>query len=129
MINNFVRWMLGKEPFLDSDRYTYAKIGNILTTQLARLTIAEKLLIYCLAIRREPLSIDVLAEHFAPLDLDRSLPSTIDSLIERSFNRSVLTQQLPPNLLKLNVIPCKRTAVQIAEFISIQSPQGGHMLY
>ncbi|AFY92066.1 NB-ARC domain-containing protein [Chamaesiphon minutus] len=75
--------------FLESDRYTYAKISNILTAQLARLTIAEKLLIYCLAIRREPVSIETLAAHFAPLNLDRSLPTTIDSLIKRSIVQAI----------------------------------------
>ncbi len=75
--------------FLESDRYTYAKISNILTAQLARLTTEEKLLIYCLAIRREPVSLDILSEHFAPLNLDRSLTSTIDSLIKRSIVQAI----------------------------------------
>jgi WD40 repeat protein len=75
--------------FLESDRYTYAKISNILTAQLARLTREEKLLIYCLAIRREPVSLDTLSEHFAPLNLDRALPTTIDSLIKRSIVQSI----------------------------------------
>jgi hypothetical protein len=58
------------EEFLESDRYTYAKIGNILTAQLARLTTEEKLLIYYLAIQREPVSIESMIAHFAPLGID-----------------------------------------------------------
>jgi WD40 repeat protein len=106
------------DDFLDSDRYTYAKIGNILTTQLARLTIAEKLLIYCLAIRREPISIDALTEHFAPLDLDRSLPSTIDSLIKRSIVQSIGNNYPTANQVREKSGKVKRYTLQnvILEF-------------
>jgi WD40 repeat protein len=75
--------------FLESDRYTYAKISNILTTQLARLTTDEKLLVYYLAIQREPVSIESMMIHFAPLGLDRSLPTTVDSLIKRSIVQAI----------------------------------------
>jgi WD40 repeat protein len=77
------------EEFLESDRYTYAKISNILTAQLARLTTEEKLLIYYLAIQREPVSIESMTAHFAPLGLDRSLPTTVDSLIKRSIVQTI----------------------------------------
>jgi WD40 repeat protein len=75
--------------FLESDRYTYAKISNILTTQLARLSTDEKLLVYYLAIQREPVSIESMMTHFTPLGLDRSLPTTVDSLIKRSIVQSI----------------------------------------
>jgi WD domain, G-beta repeat len=106
------------EEFIDSDRYTYAKISNILTTQLARLTIAEKLLIYCLAIRREPVSIDTLVEQFAPLDLDRSLPGTIDSLIKRSIVQSVGSNYPTSNQVREKSTKVKRYTLQnvILEF-------------
>jgi WD40 repeat protein len=106
------------ENFLDSDRDTYAKISNILTTQLARLTIAEKLVIYCLAIRREPVSIDALVEHFAPLDLDRSLPDTIDSLIKRSIVQSIGNNYPTANQVREKSGKIKRYTLQnvILEF-------------
>ncbi|MCY7368019.1 MAG: WD40 repeat domain-containing protein [Chamaesiphon sp.] len=75
--------------FLESDRYTYAKISNILTTQLARLSTDEKLLVYYLAIQREPVSIESMMIHFTPLGLDRSLPRTVDSLIKRSIVQAI----------------------------------------
>jgi WD40 repeat protein len=77
------------EAFLESDRYTYAKISNILTTQLARLTTDEKLLVYYLAIQREAVSIESMIVHFTPLGLDRSLPTTVDSLIKRSIVQAI----------------------------------------
>ena len=77
------------EAFLESDRYTYAKISNILTAQLARLTTDERLLIYYLAIQREPVSIESMIVHFTPLGLDRSLPTTVDSLIKRSIVQAI----------------------------------------
>jgi WD40 repeat protein len=80
--------------FLESDRYTYAKIGNILTAQLARLATEEKLLIYYLAIQREPVSIESMYQHFAPLNLDRSLPTTVDSLIKRSIVQMIGSNDL-----------------------------------
>ena len=82
------------EYFLESDRYTYAKIGNILTAQLARLTTEEKLLVYYLAIQREPVSIESMYQHFAPLNLDRSLPTTVDSLIKRSIVQTIGSNDL-----------------------------------
>jgi hypothetical protein len=106
------------EEFIDSDRYTYAKISNILTTQFARLTLAEKLLIYCLSIRREPVSIDTLVEQFSPLDLDRSLPGTIDSLIKRSIVQSVGSNYPTSNQIREKSNKVKRYTLQnvILEF-------------
>lgn len=75
--------------FLESDRYTYAKISNILTAQLARLSTDEKLVVYYLAIQREPVAIESMIVHFTPLGLDRSLPTIVDSLIKRSIVQAI----------------------------------------
>jgi WD40 repeat protein len=53
------------------------------------LTTDERLLIYYLAIQREPVSIETMTVHFAPLGLDRSLPTTVDSLIKRSIVQAI----------------------------------------
>jgi WD40 repeat protein len=91
IVNNFGGDL---EEFLASDRYTYAKINNILTTQLARLTTEEKLVIYYLAVQREPVSIESMSAHFTPLNLNLSLPTTLDSLIKRSIVQSIGNDRL-----------------------------------
>jgi WD40 repeat protein len=106
------------EAFLESDRYTYAKISNILTTQLARLKTDEKLLIYYLAIQREPVSIESMSKHFAPLGLDRSLPTTIDSLIKRSIVQTIGSNNIISTNLSSKSSKNKRYTLQnvILEF-------------
>jgi WD40 repeat protein len=104
--------------FLDSDRYTYAKISNILTTQLARLSTDEKLLVYYLAIQREPVSIESMIIHFEPLGLDRSLPTTVDSLIKRSIVQAIGSNNLISTKLANKPSQNKRYTLQnvILEF-------------
>jgi WD40 repeat protein len=106
------------DEFLASDRYTYAKISSILTTQLARLTTEEKLLIYCLAIRREPVTLALLTEHFALLNLDRSLPTTLDSLIKRSIVQTIGSDDPHPTQISTKSSQPRRYTLQnvILEF-------------
>ena len=77
------------ESFLISDRYNYSKISTIITEQLARLTVTEKLVVYHLSLRREPISMTALGEHFELMSLQGNLVSTIDSLIRRSIVQTV----------------------------------------
>jgi WD40 repeat protein len=77
------------DAFIDSNRYSYSKIANIITDQLARLTIPEKLVVYHLSLRREPLPLSAFADHFEILPLQGNLAMTIDSLIKRSIIQTV----------------------------------------
>jgi hypothetical protein len=71
--------------FLNTDQYAYGKISTVLQAQLDRLTPAEKVLIYHLAIKREPQSLQELERHLEPLGLSAKLSSSIDSLKSRSL--------------------------------------------
>jgi NB-ARC domain len=75
--------------FLASDRYSYSKISTIITDQLARLTVDEKLVVYHLAMRREPSSLESINQHFALMLLNGSLANTIDSLIRRCIIQTI----------------------------------------
>lgn len=77
------------ESFLLADRYNYNKISKIITEQLARLSVTEKLIIYHLALRREPISMNALSEHFELMSLQGNLASSIDSLIRRSIVQTI----------------------------------------
>jgi NB-ARC domain len=71
--------------FLNTDQYTYGKITAVLQAQLDRLTPAEKIIIYQLAIKREPQTLSELEHHLAPLGLKAKLGPSIDSLKLRSL--------------------------------------------
>ncbi|WP_310482759.1 hypothetical protein [Chamaesiphon sp. VAR_48_metabat_403] len=88
------------ESFLISDRYNYSKISTIITEQLARLTVTEKLVVYHLALRREPTSMAALGEHFEIMSLQGNLASTIDSLIRRSIVQTIGGSNLDRNEVK-----------------------------
>jgi hypothetical protein len=71
--------------FLNTDQYTYGKIAAVLQAQLDRLTPTEKVIIYQLAIKREPQTLPELERHLQPLGLTAKLGPTIDSLKSRSL--------------------------------------------
>jgi hypothetical protein len=71
--------------FLNTDQYTYGKIAAVLQAQLDRLTQTEKVLIYHLAIKREPQTLPELERHLEPLGLAAKLAPSIDSLKSRSL--------------------------------------------
>jgi WD40 repeat protein len=73
------------ENFLAANQYTHGKIANVLQSQLDRLSPTEKLIIYHLAIQREPISIESIQTHLQPLGHDTALVQTIDSLQQRSL--------------------------------------------
>jgi WD40 repeat protein len=73
------------ENFLAANQYTYGKIAYVLQAQLERLSPAEKLIIYRLAIDREPISLASLETHLQPLGYAGNLVQTIDSLKQRSL--------------------------------------------
>ncbi len=88
------------ESFAISDRYNYSKISTIITDQLARLTIAEKLVVYYLSLHREPASIIALKAHFELMSLQGTLTDTLDSLMRRSIVQTVGGNRLDPNQSK-----------------------------
>ena len=57
----------------------------MLQSQLDRLSPTEKLIIYYLAIGREPISLDRIEAHLQPLGRDLAPIQTIDSLQQRSL--------------------------------------------
>jgi hypothetical protein len=71
--------------FLNTDQYAYGKISTVLQAQLDRLTPAEKVIIYQLAIKREPQTLSELEHHLEPLGLTAKLGPSIDSLKSRSL--------------------------------------------
>ncbi|MFM2430597.1 MAG: hypothetical protein RLZZ511_1810 [Cyanobacteriota bacterium] len=71
--------------FLNTDQYTYSKIAAVLQAQLDRLTPAEKVIIYQLAIKREPQAMLDLERYLEPLGLTAKLGLIIDSLKSRSL--------------------------------------------
>jgi hypothetical protein len=71
--------------FLNTDQYTYGKIAAVLQAQLDRLTLAEKVIIYQLAIKREPQALLDLERHLEPLGLTGKLGPIMDSLKSRSL--------------------------------------------
>ena len=73
------------ENFLNANQFTYGKIANVLQSQLDRLSPTEKLIIYHLAIQREPISLANIQTHLQPLGRDLALVQTIDSLQQRSL--------------------------------------------
>jgi NB-ARC domain len=73
------------ENFLATNQYTYGKIAYVLQAQLERLSPAEKLIIYRLAIDREPISLTSLETHLQPLGYAGNIVQTIDSLQQRSL--------------------------------------------
>ncbi len=73
------------ESFLNANQFTYGKIANVLQSQLDRLSPTEKLIIYHLAIQREPISLANIEAHLQPLGRDLALVQTIDSLQQRSL--------------------------------------------
>ena len=73
------------DNFLAANQYTYGKIAYVLQAQLERLARAEKLIIYHLAIAREPISLTTLETHLQPLGYDTNIVQTIDSLQQRSL--------------------------------------------
>jgi WD40 repeat protein len=73
------------DNFLATNQYTYGKIAAVLQAQLERLSQAEKLIIYHLAIGREPISLTTLETHLQPLGYDANIVQTIDSLQQRSL--------------------------------------------
>jgi NB-ARC domain len=75
--------------FIDSNRYSYSKISTIITDQLSRLAIEEKLVVYHLSLCREPTSMVALNEHFELMALQGTLTNTIDSLIRRSIIQTI----------------------------------------
>ncbi|NJM46929.1 MAG: hypothetical protein HC860_12865 [Alkalinema sp. RU_4_3] len=84
--NTIVQTFNGKvAQFLQGDQYTYGKIAAVLQQQLDRLTIPEKVIVYHLAIKREPQTRSQLEQHLQPLDLVRDLDQTINSLQSRSL--------------------------------------------
>jgi hypothetical protein len=75
--------------FIDSNRYSYSKISTIITDQLSRLAIEEKLVVYHLSLCREPTSMIALNEHFELMALQGTLTNIIDSLIRRSIIQTI----------------------------------------
>jgi WD40 repeat protein len=73
------------DNFLAANQYTYGKIAYVLQAQLDRLSRAEKLIIYYLAIARESISIASLEIHLQPLGYGGNIVQTIDSLQQRSL--------------------------------------------
>jgi NB-ARC domain len=73
------------ENFLAANQYTYGKIAYVLQAQLERLSPAEKLIIYHLAIQREPVSLESLETYLQPLGSAATIVQTIDSLQQRSL--------------------------------------------
>jgi NB-ARC domain/WD domain, G-beta repeat len=73
------------DRFLSTNQFTYGKIANVLQSQLDRLSPTEKLIIYHLAIQREPISLANIETYLQPLGHATALVQTIDSLQQRSL--------------------------------------------
>lgn len=86
--------------FLISNRYNYSKISTIITDQLVRLTVTEKLVVYYLSLHREPASMTAFTTHFELMSLQGTLASTLDSLIRRSIVQVVGSNSLDPSQAK-----------------------------
>jgi NB-ARC domain len=71
--------------FLNSDRYTYSKISNIIKAQFDRLSTAERLIIYYLSTHREPMTVEAIEILLAPVRYTLSLAQTLVSLSQRSL--------------------------------------------
>ncbi len=82
IINNFDGDI---ETFLKTDRFVYGKIGTVLQAQVDRLSTVEKLIIYHLAIQREPVSLASIKAYLIPLEWNTSVIETINSIQQRSL--------------------------------------------
>jgi ABC-type dipeptide/oligopeptide/nickel transport system ATPase subunit len=80
------------DGFLADDRLIHSKMNSVLQAQFDRLTSAEKLVMYQLAIHREPLSISVLATQVRLPHLVAQLPKTLESLQWRALIQSTYQQ-------------------------------------
>jgi WD40 repeat protein len=86
MANTIVNSFNGEiDSFLDTNQFTYGKIANVLQAQLDRLSRLEKMIVYQLAIQREPISLARIEAHLKPLGYNLALIQTIDSLQKRSL--------------------------------------------
>jgi WD40 repeat protein len=82
IINNFNGDI---EQFLTTNRFIYGKIATVLQSQLDRLSIIEKLIVYHLAIQREPISLTRIKVHLQPFGFDSHAVEIIDSIQQRSL--------------------------------------------
>jgi hypothetical protein len=73
------------EDFLNSDRYAYSKIANIIKAQFDRLSTAERLIIYYLSTHREPMTIEAIETFLQPVRYNLSIAQTLVSLSQRSL--------------------------------------------
>jgi hypothetical protein len=71
--------------FINSDRYAYSKIANIIKAQFDRLSTAEKLIIYYLATHREPMSNETIETFLKAVRYNLSIAQTLVSLSQRSL--------------------------------------------
>jgi hypothetical protein len=78
--------------FLAVDRLAYSKMNNVLQTQCDRLTSVEKLVMYHLAVHREPLSLAALSTQLHQPHLTAQLPQALESLQSRSLIQSTYQQ-------------------------------------
>jgi WD40 repeat protein len=82
IINNFDGDI---ERFLTTDRFVHGKIATVLQSQLDRLSITEKLIIYHLSIQREPVSLSGIKMYLKPFGSDSQVVEMIDSIQQRSL--------------------------------------------
>ncbi|MDJ0594135.1 MAG: NACHT domain-containing protein [Pleurocapsa sp. MO_226.B13] len=71
--------------YLKQGAFIFEEIGDLLEFQFQRLSVVEKEVIYWLAIKREPVSLDELAADLVTSFSKRQLPQAIKSLLQRSL--------------------------------------------
>jgi WD40 repeat protein len=102
------------ENFLTANQYTYGKIAYVLQAQLERLSRAEKLIIYHLAIQREPVSLESLETYLQPVGYANTVVQTIDSLQQRALIEVTQAQRYTLQ----NVVMEFMTAATIRELVT-----------
>jgi WD40 repeat protein len=86
MANTIVNSFHGRiDIFLNANQFIYGKIADVLQSQLDRLSTLERVIIYQLAIYREPILLAKIEAHLQPLGHNFALIQTIDSLQQRSL--------------------------------------------
>lgn len=92
--NTILNYFGGSIPeFLQSNRLNFSKITNVIRATFDRLSIDEKLVVYHLAVHREPISFDTLTIQIHHPEATKNLSKTLESLNWRSLLQTTREQR------------------------------------
>jgi WD40 repeat protein len=111
------------DRFLAANQFTQGKIANVLQSQLDRLSPTEKLIIYYLAIQREPISLESLEIHLQLLGQNTALMQTIGSLQQRSLLEVTQGQRYTLQNVVMEFMTGATIRELVAEMTSTELPQ------